>query len=50
MKNILKKLFEKIVKSNRKILLLNWESLKKEWATSNFLDSEKFARGGYHEN
>jgi hypothetical protein len=29
----LKKLFEKIVESNRKTLLLNLESLNKEWAT-----------------
>jgi len=33
------KVMEKIVILNRKTLLLNWESLKKEWATlSNFLD------------
>jgi hypothetical protein len=48
---MLKKLLEKIVKSNRKTLLLNWDSLKKEWVTSsNFLDSEKFVTGGYQEN
>ena len=48
MQNRLKKLFEKIVKSNRRTLLLKWESLKKEWATlSNFLDYEKFVPGGF---
>jgi hypothetical protein len=38
----LKILFQNIIDSNRKTLLLNWESLKKEWATlSIFLDSKK---------
>jgi len=32
---------KKIIKSNRRTLLLCWESLKKEWTTlSAFLDSE----------
>ena len=40
---------EKIVKSNRKTLLSNWESLKKEWAIlSTFLDSRKAVPGGQH--
>ena len=44
-------MIQKIVESNRKTLLLNWESLKKDWATwSTSLDSEKFVPGGYHKN
>ena len=45
--NVLKKWFEKMVISNRKTVLLNWESLKKEWDTlSIFLDSKKIVPGG----
>jgi hypothetical protein len=50
-KNASKKLFEKIVESNRKTFLLNWKSLKKEWtALSVFFDSEKLLPGGSLEN
>ena len=50
-KNILKQFFETTVKLNRKTMLLNWESLKKEWATlSASLDSKNFVAGGHHEN
>jgi hypothetical protein len=46
--NALKKWFEKMVISNRKTLLFNWESLKKELDTlSTFLDSKKFVSGEY---
>jgi len=42
---MLKNWFERIVKSNRKTLLLNWETLKRERATfSSFLDSKNCAR------
>ena len=45
-KNVFKKWFEKIIKSNRKILNLNWESLNKDWTMlSSFLDFEKFVPG-----
>jgi hypothetical protein len=47
---MLKKFFEKIVKSNIKILLLNLESLKKWAILSNFLNSEEIVPGGYQEN
>jgi len=43
----LKKLVEKIDESNRKTLLLNWVSLKKEQTTlSTSLDSENFVQAG----
>jgi len=49
---MLKKLFKKIVKSNRKTWLLYWESIKKKkWATlTTFVNSKKFVPGGYHKN
>jgi hypothetical protein len=49
--NTIKKQFKKIVESNKKTLLLNWESLEQDWATlSTFLDTKTFAPGEYHEN
>jgi len=49
--NTVKKEFKEITESNKKTLLINCESLKKDWAAlSSFLDTKKFVPGGYHEN